>query len=156
MHNAIRNFLLRMKTIRDFAAAINSHDLEKIAALMSDDHTFIDAHGNEMTGKEMMKGGWGSYFQLFPDYYVEIEGIVTNADLAVAYGYAGAGVGEKAWKNPGSMACNRARWKNQIMAGVCRYEDSIRICPRIALTALLCCGQRSIFESLQHAIQSPR
>jgi ketosteroid isomerase-like protein len=81
VHNAIRNFLLRMKTIRDFAAAINSHDLEKIAALMSDDHTFIDAHGNEMTGKETMKGGWGSYFQLFPDYYVEIEGIVTNADL---------------------------------------------------------------------------
>ena len=100
MHNAIRNFLLRMKTIRDFAAAINSHDLEKIAALMSDDHTFIDAHGNEMTGKETMKGGWGSYFQLFPDYYVEIEGIVTNADLAVAYGYTGAGVGEKAWKIP--------------------------------------------------------
>lgn len=89
-----------MKTIRDFAAAINSHDLEKIAALMSDDHAFIDAHGNEMTGKETMKGGWGSYFQLFPDYYVEIEGIVTNADLAVAYGYADAGVEGKAWKIP--------------------------------------------------------
>ena len=89
-----------MKTIRDFAAAINSHDLEKIAALISDDHTLIDAHGNEMTGKETMKTGWASYFQLFPDYYIEIEGIVTNADLAVAYGYAGAGVGEKAWKIP--------------------------------------------------------
>jgi hypothetical protein len=47
-----------MKTIADFAAAINSHDLEKIAALMSDDHTFIDAHGNEMAGKDTMKEGW--------------------------------------------------------------------------------------------------
>jgi len=89
-----------MKTIRDFAAAINSHDLEKIAALMTDDHTFIDAHGNEMTGKETMKAGWDSYFQFFSDYNVQIEGILTNGDLAVAYGYAGAGVGEKAWKIP--------------------------------------------------------
>src|SRR5262245_31672412 len=89
-----------MKTIRDFAAAINSHDLEKIATLMSDNHTFIDAHGNEMTGKETMRIGWGSYFQFFPDYYVEIEGIVANGDLALAYGHAGAGIGEKAWKIP--------------------------------------------------------
>ena len=47
-----------MKAIIDFAAAINSHDLEKIAVLLSDDHKFIDAHGNEMVGKETMKRGW--------------------------------------------------------------------------------------------------
>jgi hypothetical protein len=70
-----------MKTITDFAAAINSHDLEKIAALMSDDHTFIDAHGNEMAGKETMKAGWDSYFGLFPDYYIEIEQISVKATL---------------------------------------------------------------------------
>jgi ketosteroid isomerase-like protein len=89
-----------MKTITDFAAAINSHDLEKIAALMSDDHTFIDAHGNEMAGKETMKAGWDSYFGLFPGYYIEIEQIFSKGDLAVAYGYAGAGTGKKAWKIP--------------------------------------------------------
>jgi ketosteroid isomerase-like protein len=85
-----------MKTIADFAAAINSHDPDKIAVLMSDNHTFIDAHGNEMTGTETMKAGWASYFQLFPDYYIEIEEIVSKGDLATAYGYAGAGSGEKA------------------------------------------------------------
>jgi len=89
-----------MKTIADFAAAINSHDLKRIAALISDDHTFIDAHGNEMTGKETMKTGWASYFQLFPDYYIEIEEIFTKGYLAMVHGYAGAGVGEKAWKIP--------------------------------------------------------
>jgi len=89
-----------MKAITDFAAAINSHDLEKIAAKMSDDHTFIDAYGNKMAGKETMKAGWGSYFQLFPDYYIEIEEIFSKGDLAMAYGRAGAGIGQKAWKIP--------------------------------------------------------
>jgi len=89
-----------VKTITDFAAAINSHDVERIAALMSDDHTFIDAHGNKMTGKETITAGWGCYFQLFPDYYIEIEEIVTKGNLVMACGYAGAAVGERAWKIP--------------------------------------------------------
>ncbi len=89
-----------MKTITDFAAAINSRDVETIAALMSDDHRFIEAHGNEMMGKEMMKAGWASYFQLFPDYYIGIEKILSEGDLAVAFGYAGAGTGEGTWKLP--------------------------------------------------------
>jgi ketosteroid isomerase-like protein len=88
------------KTITDFAAAINSHDLEKIAALMDEGHTFIDAHGIEMRGKEIIRDGWGNYFHLFPDYYIGIEEIVTEGDLALAYGFAGAGTGEKAWKIP--------------------------------------------------------
>jgi|SRR5262245_55128342 len=91
-----------MKTITEFAAAINSHDPERIAALMSDDHTFIDAHGNEVTGRETMKAGWDSYFRLFPDYYIEIEDVLTKGEAAMAYGYAGAGIGQKAWKIPAS------------------------------------------------------
>jgi hypothetical protein len=68
-----------VKTITDFAAAINSRDVETIAALMSDDHRFIDAHG-------------------FPDYYIGIEKILSEGDLAAAFGYAGAGTGEGTWK----------------------------------------------------------
>jgi hypothetical protein len=82
---------LCIKAITDFAAAINCHEVEKIAGLMSDDHTFIDADGNEMIGKETMKAGWTSYFQFFPDYYIEIEDIFIKGDLAMAFGHAGAG-----------------------------------------------------------------
>jgi len=88
---------------------------------MSDDHTFIDAHGNEMTGKETMKAGWGTYFQLFPDYYVEIEEILTIGPLALPYGHAGAGVREKAWKIP-------AAWRAIVQNGKIRlwqvYADT--------------------------------
>jgi hypothetical protein len=43
-----------------------------------------------------MKQSWASYFQLFPNYCIEIEEILTKGDLAMAYGYAAAGTGEKA------------------------------------------------------------
>jgi hypothetical protein len=86
--------------------------LKKIAALMSNNHTFIDTHGNEMTGRKTMKVGWASYFQLFPHYYIEIEEIFTKGKLVMAYGYTGAGRGKNAWDNSGGMAGGRARWKN--------------------------------------------
>jgi ketosteroid isomerase-like protein len=34
-----------------FIDSINAHDVERLGALMSDDHTFIDAHGNQVSGK---------------------------------------------------------------------------------------------------------
>jgi ketosteroid isomerase-like protein len=37
-----------------FIDRINVHDVEGLAALMSDDHTFIDAHGNQVSGKQQM------------------------------------------------------------------------------------------------------
>ena len=33
-------------TVLAFIDRINAHDVEGLAELMSDDHTFIDAHGN--------------------------------------------------------------------------------------------------------------
>ena len=61
--------------VLDFIKAINAHDTDKICSLMCDEHKFIDAHGNEVTGKETMRGGWQGYFTLFPDYKIEITDI---------------------------------------------------------------------------------
>src|SRR6266700_44952 len=44
--------------IRAFIDRINAHDIGELGELMSDNHTFIDAHGNEVTGKEKMTVGW--------------------------------------------------------------------------------------------------
>ncbi|MBD0365328.1 MAG: nuclear transport factor 2 family protein, partial [Flavisolibacter sp.] len=54
--------------VLDFANTINRHDIEKIYSLMTGDHKFVDAHGNEVIGKDKMKAGWTGYFQWFPDY----------------------------------------------------------------------------------------
>jgi ketosteroid isomerase-like protein len=76
------------QTVYDFVKAINAHDIDKICLLMADDHKFVDAHGNEVIGKDKMKAGWTSYLQWFPDYKVEITDIFANSDTLAAFGFA--------------------------------------------------------------------
>ena len=66
---------MNKKIVLDFIDAINEHNVDKICNLMSDDHKFIDAQGNEVTGKEKMRTGWTGYFEWFPDYKIEITDI---------------------------------------------------------------------------------
>ena len=53
---------MNTKPVREFASAINSQNIEKLYVLMADDHKFIDAHGNEIVGKDKMRAGWSGYF----------------------------------------------------------------------------------------------
>jgi len=59
---------MNKKTVYAFANAINEHSIDKMYSLMTDDHKFIDAHGNEVVGKDKMKIDWKSYFREFSDY----------------------------------------------------------------------------------------
>ncbi len=74
--------------IHNFVEAINEHNVDKICALMTDDHTFIDSQGNEAAGKEKMRAGWIGYFQLFPDYKIEITDMFLDGDTVAAFGFA--------------------------------------------------------------------
>ncbi|HXB45481.1 MAG TPA: nuclear transport factor 2 family protein, partial [Puia sp.] len=74
--------------IYDFVSAINEHNVDKMYSLMTDDHKFIDAHGNEVRGKDKMKAGWVGYFQWFPDYFIEITEIFARGDTLGAFGFA--------------------------------------------------------------------
>src|SRR5258707_13696044 len=76
------------KAITEFVNAINEHDVEKIYSLITNDHAFIDAHGNEIKDKDTMKAGWKGYFQWFPDYKIEITDILTGGDTLAAFGFA--------------------------------------------------------------------
>jgi ketosteroid isomerase-like protein len=75
--------------VQNFASAINEHNVDKICSLMTDDHTFIDSQGNVALGKEQMRAGWIGYFQMFPDYKIEITEIFVNGDTVAAFGFAG-------------------------------------------------------------------
>lgn len=79
---------MNKKTVLDFVNAINEHRVDKICFLMSDDHKFVDSHGNEAEGKDIMKMGWIGYFQLFPDYKIEITDIFDKGNTLAAYGFA--------------------------------------------------------------------
>jgi ketosteroid isomerase-like protein len=79
---------MNKKIALDFVNAINAHDVNKIIALMADDHVFIDAYGNS-EGKEVMKQGWPDYFSWFPDYSIEIDDVLASGDMIVLLGHAG-------------------------------------------------------------------
>jgi ketosteroid isomerase-like protein len=74
--------------IDNFVDAINEHNVDKICSLMTDDHKFIDSQGNEVVGKEQMRAAWIGYFQLFPDYKIEITNLFFDGDTAAMFGFA--------------------------------------------------------------------
>jgi ketosteroid isomerase-like protein len=103
------------ETLNQFAAAINSHNVLLIGALMTEDHTFVDPHGNEVIGKMMMLAGWGGYFSWFPDYKIHFEEVFEKGNTVFAYGTAeGTSTQNKKWKVP-------AAWKVIVEAGRVRY-----------------------------------
>jgi uncharacterized protein (TIGR02246 family) len=50
-----------MSAANDFVAAINAHDPDAIGTLMTDDHLFVDAEGNEHRGRVAMRAAWRGY-----------------------------------------------------------------------------------------------
>ena len=54
---------------------------------MTDDHKFIDAHRNEVVGKNKMKVDWKDYFRRVPDYKIEITKVFANGDFLGAFGF---------------------------------------------------------------------
>src|ERR1700694_5119077 len=101
------------ETIFAFIDRINTRDTEGLAALMSDDHIFIDAHGNQITGREKMTAGWRAYFDWVPDYFIEIDDVFEKSDSLPLFGFAGGSFKNKpteSWRLP-------AAWKAVVKNG---------------------------------------
>ena len=101
------------ETIQAFIDCINAHDVDGLGGLMSDDHTFIDAHGNEVVGRETMVAGWRGYFAWFPDYYIEVTDAFENGGTLAMFGFAGGSFKGKpsgSWRLP-------AAWKAVVKEG---------------------------------------
>jgi ketosteroid isomerase-like protein len=96
-----------------FVDRINRHDVAALTELMSDDHRFIDAHGNEVVGRDNMSAGWRGYFGMFPDYAIEVQEIFEDGDNFAMFGSAGGsfqGRREASWRLP-------AAWKAVVKNG---------------------------------------
>jgi ketosteroid isomerase-like protein len=72
-----------------FVEAINAHDVSRLGKLMTNDHTFVDPYGSEVTGREPMLAGWRGYFEWFPDYQIEVNEIFENENEFGMFGFAG-------------------------------------------------------------------
>lgn len=76
--------------VKEFIEAINRQDLEKMRAIMSEDHEFVDATGGSYIGREEILKGWPDYYKLFPDYTIETSSLIEDKELVAVFGYASA------------------------------------------------------------------
>jgi ketosteroid isomerase-like protein len=71
-----------------FNNAINRRDLDGLAALMSDDHQFIDAENASLNGKSACLQAWQGFFEQFPDYRNTFTSMSAADGLVSILGYS--------------------------------------------------------------------
>ena len=105
------------QVVLDFIEAINSHDLDRMEDLMSEDHVFINSHGKQTVGKKNMKVGWKGYFQFFPDYTIEVTDIIEGEDVIGVFGYSWATYMNKRNKQNSNYWNLPGAWKARVENG---------------------------------------
>jgi uncharacterized protein (TIGR02246 family) len=89
-----------------FIAAINAHDIERLASLMTADHRFIDSLGAVVEGRDAVREGWKFYFSMVPDYKLHISRLFVAEDgkaEIVLIGAAGGSYSSNGIKRPDSL-----------------------------------------------------
>jgi ketosteroid isomerase-like protein len=72
----------------EFIDRINSHDIPLLAEMITEDHLFIDAQGNQVRGRQPLERSWRACFEWFPDYSVQVDQAFANGNIAVVTGWA--------------------------------------------------------------------
>lgn len=98
------------ETAGKFLAAINAHDVDALAALMTPDFLFVDSLGQRMVGGQRMEVGWRGYFIMCPDYWVRADYLIAREETVLAAGEAGGTIDGQSWRIP-------AAWKGVIRDG---------------------------------------
>ena len=96
-------------TAADIALAfidhINMHELHKLGTLITEDHLFIDAQGNQYRGRKQIERSWRACFEWFPDYSIAVDQAFANGNIAVVTGSAMGTCAIRGRMNP------ETRWK---------------------------------------------
>lgn len=119
-----------------FVERINVKDTEGIAALMTDDHCFVDSMGIEVSSRGKMRLGWEEYFRMVPDYRIEVQETFAAGAVVVLLGKAcgtysrdGSLKPEDRWETPAAW---RAVVDGNRLAAWQVYADNEPIRRRIA------------------------
>jgi uncharacterized protein (TIGR02246 family) len=71
-----------------FVEAINSGNADRLATLMTEDHTFVDSDGSEHPGRDEMRLGWRGYYEMVPDFEIQVEDIFVSGNVVGMFGTA--------------------------------------------------------------------
>jgi len=100
-----------VETLDQWIAAINDHDVKRIAELMTPDCVFVDSLGNRVGSAPTIEIGWRGYFAICPDYWIRIENSIAEGEMALISGEAGGTIDGEIWRIP-------AAWKAVIRDGL--------------------------------------
>jgi ketosteroid isomerase-like protein len=100
-----------------FVERINSHDVEGLVALMTEDHYFVDGLGQTVRGRERMKNGWVGYFGWFPDYSVNVNDIFSKGNMVGLFGTAQGTYSVNGKLSPDNQWEIPAAWKAVVLQG---------------------------------------
>ena len=70
----------------EFNEHINNRDLDGLAKLMTNDHTFIDTADHVIRGKSDCLEAWREFFKLFPDYRNAFDRLIVEDDRVIVVG----------------------------------------------------------------------
>ncbi len=111
-----------------FVERINAGDVAGLAALMTDDHRFVDSLGNVVVGREAMRQGWVGYFGMVPDYRLVMDDWFCEGSFVVMLGTAsgtyspdGSPKPEHRWTTPTAI---RAVIREHLVAEWRVYADN--------------------------------
>ncbi len=102
-----------------FVRAINRQDVDALAALMAEDHRFVDSLGNLVQGRENMRVAWDAYFRMVPDYTIAVEEIYCGAPVVVLLGVAQGSYA------PGGPIRKENRWETPVAIRVFVEEGKV-------------------------------
>lgn len=75
------NTLDSAEVVLSFVACINRQDVEGLAELMTDDHTFVGyERGDRAQGRETMAKGFAEYFATFPEYRIHVSKVLRSGE----------------------------------------------------------------------------
>ena len=94
-----------------FVNAMNQADIAELNMLMPEDHIFVDVRGRTEVGREKMIKGWKTYFEMFPDYKIEIENIIQDKEIVGAFGTATGTYNGKRGLVPQNIIKMPAAWR---------------------------------------------
>lgn len=77
-----------IEVARQFVRNLNRQDVDAMAALMTDEHRFVDSLGNVVTGRAAMRAGWAGYFRMVPDYTIAVEETYADGSVVILIGTA--------------------------------------------------------------------
>jgi ketosteroid isomerase-like protein len=74
--------------VRALIRAINGRKVDRIADLLADNHRFIDSVGNVVRGSKDVATGFAAYFQMVPDYRIDIAHTLAEGNTVLVWGSA--------------------------------------------------------------------